>query len=93
MGSTDFGNMMAIPHPYEKKLKDNLVCAAVLKRPVLWQINQVQLVILSALNGSQGSEIQKFFEMVSKLMLRKDLIDEIIREQAYETLCDILERM
>ena len=91
MGSTDFGNLVAIPHPNERKLKDNVVCTAILEHTVMWNKNPVQLVILSALNNSEDKEIQNFFEMVAKLIQRKDLITKIIQNKSYETLCSILE--
>lgn len=93
LGDTDFGNMTAIPHPEERILEDNLVCVGVLKKPVLWSKNKVQLVILTAVREGMSREVQRYFEVTATLLSREDLVMEIIREPEFSTLCRVLEKI
>ena len=43
---TEFGNLIAIPHPYRVCTDETFVCVALLKRPILWDKKKVQLVFL-----------------------------------------------
>lgn len=87
MGSTDFGNLLAIPHPYRKQSETDIVCVAILKDTIIWDKNPVRLVILSSIGNSETEEIQFFYELVAKLMGRKDLINQIIKGKTYEVFC------
>lgn len=93
LGSTDFGNMVAIPHPFEQNLVHSLVCIGILDTPVLWEHNQVQLVILSAITNTADAEANLFFEMTSRLIMQKDFIGIICREQSFEALYSCLKQI
>lgn len=93
LGNTDFGNLTAIPHPYEKVLHENLICVAILKNPIIWGENSVQLVILSSFSEKMNADIKQYFELTSKLLLRKDLIERIIKGRDYKTFQMCLEEI
>ncbi len=86
LGATDYGNLVAIPHPARVMVKQNIVAVAILDSPVLWHRSQVQLVVLVALTGSMEEQIQRFYEITSKVLLSPEKVDEIIRSRQYETL-------
>ena len=46
MGQTDFGNYVAIPHPYKVVSDDIFVTVAILEEPLWWGNNEVQVVFL-----------------------------------------------
>lgn len=92
LGGTDFGNMTAIPHPYERILKENLVSVGILERPILWTTNQVQIVILTAVSGSVDEEIRRYFDITLKVITREDLVKEILKQPDFSTLCRVLRK-
>lgn len=92
MGSTDFGNLVAIPHPYQRLLDEDLICVGILDKPILWGKNNVQIVILSSINNSETDQIHLFFETTAKLIDRIDLIDNILEKRTYECFCENFKR-
>ncbi len=86
LGSTDFGNLIAIPHPYEKMLDKDLVCIGVLENPILWNRNQVQVVILSAITEGMSEEAKQFFKVTSTLISKIELVDRIINKKTFSEL-------
>lgn len=92
LGGTDFGNMTAIPHPYERVLKENLVSVGILERPILWTTNQVQIVILTAVSGSVDEEIRRYFDITLKVITREDLVNEILEKPDFSTFCRVLRK-
>ena len=85
--------MVAIPHPFEQNLVHSLVCIGILDTPVLWEHNQVQLVILSAITNTADAEANLFFEMTSRLIMQNDFIGIICREQSFEALYSCLKQI
>ncbi len=86
MGNTDFGNMTAIPHPNQILTEKNLVCVGVLKEPILWETNMVQLVVLTAIAHSASEATQRFYDMTSKFLMNEHSVQEVIKNQTYESL-------
>lgn len=83
MGGTDFGNEVAIPHPEDCMVKENVVCVGILDRPVLWSTNAVQLVVLAAIYESTSAQTQKFYEMTSALLSNPVRVKRIISRRSY----------
>lgn len=92
LGGTDFGNMTAIPHPYERILEENLVSVGILERPILWTTNQVQIVILTAVSGAVDEDIRRYFDITLKVISREDLVNEILKKQDFSTFCKVLRK-
>ena len=90
LGATDYGNLVAIPHPARVMVDRNIVAAAVLEEPVTWSRNQVQLVVLVALTDSMEERVQKFYEITSRVLLSPEKVGEIIGSRRYETLLKVL---
>jgi lichenan operon transcriptional antiterminator len=90
LGSTDYGNLAAIPHPNEIMIDENLVCVGILKKPILWSRNQVQLVILVSISDSKNKNTQKFFELTTNMLLNSDAITDIIKTKSFEVLINKL---
>ena len=90
LGSTDFGNLVAMPHPNRMIMNQNLVCVGILKKPVLWKRNQVQFIVLTAIANSTNEATQRFFDVTSKLLLDGAAIKKIIEAPSYENLMEQL---
>lgn len=89
LGATDYGNLVAIPHPARVMVERNIVAAAILDKPVKWFRNQVQLVVLVALTNSMEEKVQKFYEITSRVLLSPEKVGEIIGSRRYETLLKV----
>lgn len=93
LGGTDFGNLTAIPHPYERMLKENLVSVGILERPIQWTTNQVQLVILTAISQAVDEDVRRYFDITLKVISSEEMVNEILREQDFDTLCRVLKKV
>ena len=90
LGGTDFGNNVAIPHPEECFVKENVVCVAILDKPIRWSANTVQLVILAAIYDSASAQAQKFYQLTSSLISDRVRVKRIIAKQEYEHFMKLL---
>ncbi len=84
-GATDFGNLTAIPHPRYMMTRETVVAVAVLKKPVLWSANMVQLVVLTSLNEDEDDEeTQEFYEITAAFLSDKEAVESVIQEPVFE---------
>lgn len=90
LGSTDFGNLAAMPHPSRIIMEENLVCVGILKEPILWERNKVQLVVLAVVSHSASEEVQEFFSATARLLLDQEAVKRVIEGGNYETLMEEL---
>lgn len=86
LGGTDFGNLAAMPHPLRKVSDENLVSVGILKTPILWEKNKVQLVILASVSQTRSGTVQKFISRTSHLLLNDEAVKRILQEKSYEQL-------
>lgn len=92
LGSTDYGNLSAIPHPQQILLEDNLVCVSILKKPIIWEKNEVQLVILTSVSNSTSKSTQRFYEMTTGILSDIDKVKEIIKYKSFDKFIEILNK-
>lgn len=86
LGSTDFGNLTAIPHPCRIMTKETLVAFAVLREEILWSVNRVKVVILTSLKEEKDEDTQKFYEITAKLASDKEAVRSLIKNPDFENL-------
>ncbi len=89
---TAFGNRVAIPHPNRPLTDESFVCVAVLKNPILWGKQKVQLVFMLSLKKN-GEDMQYFSSVTSKLLFSREYVGELIRHPSYSTLMGLLEKI
>ena len=90
--ATDYGNLVALPHPDRAFQERTFVAAAVLKDPVFWSRQKVQIVILTAIGREEDANIQQFYEATTDLILRPEDVQCLIKEKKYETLIQLLRK-
>ena len=100
LAKTAFGNLVAMPHPYKAQPGDPFVCVAVLDHPILWEAGEetemeeeVQVVFLVSLDAGVGDELQKFYDITSRLMLSPKYIQKLIRHRSFDQLVSSLKHM
>lgn len=85
-GSTDYGNLVALPHPNKILMEENLVCVGILKKPILWERNKVQFVLLVSVSDSTNRDTQKFYEKTTGVITNSEKIKEIIESKSMDVL-------
>lgn len=90
LGQTDFGNLMAIPHPNRIIGTEKFVSVAILEKPVWWGHNDVQVVLLISLEQDDPN-IERFYQVVSDLMGSPAAIQALIKKPTFQTLLDVLD--
>lgn len=86
---TEFGNLIAIPHPYKVCTDETFVCVAILKKPIIWNKKQVQLVFMLSVEKNRKRNLQKFYEITSKMLMSKQYVKLVLHDKKYSTLMDI----
>lgn len=85
LSSTEAGNGLAIPHPYEYHGTKPIFAAAALRREVLWKYDAVRLVLLFAL--PYGTNVYDYAsEIVAALAGDKKKIKQLVHKLTAEEL-------
>lgn len=90
LSSTDFGNRIALPHPYKAMTQDTFVCVGILDQPITWVKNEVQVVILVSIAPDEERDLQSFYRMTTRLVQDRKAVDELIAHPEYGTLLRLL---
>lgn len=83
-GSTDFGNLAAIPHPCRIMTDETLVAVAVLKQEILWTVNPVRVVVLTSLKEEKDEDTQKFYEVTAGFLSDREAVLKLIETPVFE---------
>ena len=92
LSPTDYGNLVAIPHPDKVFLETTLVAVAILEKPIIWNREQVQIIILTLIGSEEDPDIQKFYEATTDLLLRTEDISELIYRRTFDSLIGMLKK-
>lgn len=88
---TDFGESVALAHPYGLNTDFAFVSVGILDKPIFWGNRDVQIVILISVNSEIEKDMQDLYKKTSQLILDKNKIQRLLLHQNYETLISILE--
>ncbi|EFW23739.1 BglG family transcription antiterminator [Solobacterium moorei] len=83
MASTDFCYKTAMPHTDKLISEKSHVCIGILKEPIIWDENEIQLIFLVSV-GKDRKESQEFYSLISKFVLNEKMIDQLINTSSYE---------
>ena len=89
---TDYGNLVALPHPERAFQERAFVAVAVLKEPIFWFRQKVQVVFLTAIGREEDENLQQFYEVTTDLILRPADVQNLIRHPDYDRLIQLLRR-
>lgn len=84
LSSTDYGNLIAIPHPYKAMGKETKVMIGLLKEPIFWGRNMVQVVFLISFGQLEDQNLQKFYQQLMKILMDQELIQTLIQTKDLE---------
>ena len=78
-----------MPHPCLPMTDETFVAVAVLKKPVYWHMNQVQVVFL--LSISKGREdMEHFYKTALGLMMNEEAIKRLASEKSYSAFLEMI---
>lgn len=90
MGQTDFGNLVAIPHPSKIITKEKFVMAAILEKPIWWGHNLVQVVLLMSMSQEEDRDIERFYQVTTNFMFNPQGVQRLIASPTFAQLLDVL---
>ena len=93
LAQTDFGNRIAMPHPYKVMTDETFVYVAVLKQEIFWGKYPVKMVFLAAICDREDRNLQRFYDVTTRLFLEADMIDRIIEKKSYSVLMQALRQI
>ena len=68
------------------------MAVAILEKPIIWNREQVQIIILTLIGSEEDSDIQKFYEATTDLLLRTEDISELIHRRTFDSLIGMLKK-
>lgn len=89
LGYTELFNSIAIPHPLERGFGFDKVAIAVLKKPIIWDQNEVSIVLLICLDN-MNEALDKLYLQIYELFSSKELVEKIIKNPTYENFVQVL---
>lgn len=90
LGQTDFGNLVAIPHPFQVMTPNSFVAIGILERPVWWGHNDVQVVFLVSISADEDSDVGHFYQLTTKLLFDSAAIQQLLNNPTFDVIMDQL---
>ena len=90
LGQTDFGNLAAIPHPFTIMTDKSFVIVGILKEPIRWGHNDVQIVFLVSISKAGDKNIEDFYQLITNLLFSTEKINQLIDEPNFDHLVKLL---
>lgn len=90
-GSTDFAEMVAMPHPYGQVTKESFAAVCILDEPVYWGNHHVQMVILVSLSHDEEPDRDIFFEQTTEFIMNKEKVKEALANPIYEKFIQLIQ--
>ncbi len=84
LAETDFGNLVAIPHPIELITDKTFIYIAVLDKPIIWYKNNVQLIFLISISKYHNSNLEEFYKDTIDFLLNETKIKDLISNPSFD---------
>lgn len=93
LGITEFGNKIAMPHTDRTLTENTFVCVGILKKPVIWEKKEVQVIFLVSVSKNRNKKLKYFYKITAKFLLNKKNIDKIIKTGDYDEFIKMLKNI
>lgn len=91
LAPTNFGNLVAIPHPITPKTKETFWTVCTLKRPIHWNNNDmVQFVCLLNIKEDFKGDLERMYQKLIAIIEDKTIVQKLIKSQSVEEIIEIL---
>lgn len=92
ISSTEIGNLMAIPHALYNDTTKSQIAILILKEPILWKEERVQLVFLINISSKKFYEWKMVIEFIFEKIIVDNLTGELIKAKTFDEFKNILYR-
>ncbi len=90
LAPTDFGNYVALPHPYRTVTEKTIVAVAILRKPVFWAKNEVQIIILASTGMEEDPHAEEFYRVTTQLIVNCPDILKLTENPSYEEFMKVI---
>lgn len=87
---SEFGNCVAIPHPYQTVSDDTFVCVCILDEPIKWHSKEVQVILLVSISRYHKENLERFYKALFKFALSKKNITLLLENKTYENFISLV---
>lgn len=89
--STNVGNYVALPHAIKPMSKESLIYTCILKSPILWDDEEVQIIFLLAIKFRDSQYFSNIYDLLVQIVEDADLVSKCIQCQNYKQFLSVLE--
>lgn len=90
--STAFGNLIAVPHPYELLTDTTFFTLGVLKKPIKWNDKEVQLVIILTLQKNAKEKFEDMYKLLLDLIDNRENVEKIIKAKSPNEIMNLINK-
>lgn len=94
LGSSYFGNKIALPHPINPLASQTFVSVVLLKNEIEWDAdhNKVRLIMLVAIEKNNAKVFQ-LWNYLSKIIQEKSFVNQLLRNPTFENFRNLLSQL
>lgn len=89
VGTTSFGNLVAIAHPIRAVGTKNALAMAILEHPIDWGGEEVQLVFLLTI-GKKSRGLASFYRMMNSLVANREYVERVVASSSVREVKEML---
>lgn len=86
MATTEIGNGVCVPHNMEGEIYRSSISVAIIKNPILWEVGQVQLIIMIIVDKKAIREYNDLFLEIYEKVDFQYKVDEFIKQKKFNYL-------
>ena len=93
IASTDYAYKTAVPHPDRLLVDNTYICMAILEKPIMWELQEVCIVVLVLIGRSDKDKVQEFYQLFAQFLMDENKVDKLIRSRSKEKLLELINKM
>ena len=93
MATTELGSLVAIPHALTNDMGEAVVSVMILKKPIPWENEKVQVVLLLNIPKSKYGMWESVFKRLYQYLIGSQGVTKLIKNRNYEEFIGQLESM
>jgi len=82
--STNFGNMVALPHPINTQTDATFLSIMTLTKPIIWGEGYVQLIIMLNISKNENQDLKGMYNALLKLLDQQNIVNKLLECESYE---------
>lgn len=83
ISATALGNMVAVPHAINANIGENVAAIGILKKPVEWSGEKVQLVFLINIGNTKDNNVKQIFRSFFDVISAGGKVERLIKSKNY----------